>query len=286
MTALRRKILAASLMLASSPLVLAQGTYTQIDDPEAVYNTVALGINTAGEIVGSYKDANGYSHGFLLSSGNYTAIDYPGGVETYLEGINDQGQIVGASTGSSIVGFVYDLQTMTFTTIADPAAQDTFPIAINNAGEIGGYITSGNKTLGFEKIGSKYKTVGVPGATYSPVWGITESGVLAGNYKRGGTMLNFSYSRGSYRKVSIPGAPNALVDGINPLGNALAGYYNPSPGFKAGFLYQNQTLTTLEFPGGSATLPAGINSSDVVVGEVDDQYGVHGFMWTPTPAKK
>jgi uncharacterized membrane protein len=45
--------------------------------------------------VGSYTDAAGNSHGFLLDQGSYTTLDVPGSINTYANGINDSGQIVG-----------------------------------------------------------------------------------------------------------------------------------------------------------------------------------------------
>ena len=42
-------------------------TYITLDDPSSSgAATVALGINGAGQIVGSYEDSNFTEHGFLL----------------------------------------------------------------------------------------------------------------------------------------------------------------------------------------------------------------------------
>src|SRR6516164_5232068 len=84
-------------------------TYTTLDDPSAINNTQAFGINASGQIVGSYSNASGI-HGFLYSNGTYTALDDPlatGG--TLALGINDLGQIVGEyvnATGTH--GFLRD----------------------------------------------------------------------------------------------------------------------------------------------------------------------------------
>jgi hypothetical protein len=45
------------------------------------FNTVAHGINAAGQIVGSYSDAGG-TYGFLLDHGSYTKLDVPGAAYT------------------------------------------------------------------------------------------------------------------------------------------------------------------------------------------------------------
>jgi probable HAF family extracellular repeat protein len=72
------------------------------------------------------------------------------------------------------------------------------------------------------------------------------------------------------------------MTGVNPAGTALVGSYNPSSGATAGFLYQNNTLTTLQFPGSISTQAYGINASGEVVGYFQDANNVvHGFTWTP-----
>jgi probable HAF family extracellular repeat protein len=62
--------------------------------------TAAKGINARGEIVGSYVDGAGKTHGFLLKDGSYTSLDFPlAGVRaTIANGINSRGEIVGQYT--------------------------------------------------------------------------------------------------------------------------------------------------------------------------------------------
>src|SRR5262249_44416689 len=52
---------------------LSHGQYTTLDAFGAA--TRALGINSAGQIVGNYGFP-GSSHGFLLSGGSYTSLEY------------------------------------------------------------------------------------------------------------------------------------------------------------------------------------------------------------------
>ena len=85
----------AAFLLASAPLALAQGTYTQIDVPGAT-ETAPFGIDAAGDICGEYSDASYNQHGFLLSNGIYTTIDPPGGIGTTADSINNSGQTVGS----------------------------------------------------------------------------------------------------------------------------------------------------------------------------------------------
>src|SRR5262249_17272140 len=87
--------------LAALGLILSPGwakadyDFTTIDPPGAT-QTWANGINDAGQIVGTYRDADNHAHGFLLDvDGSYTTIDVPGATQTWANGINDAGQMVG-----------------------------------------------------------------------------------------------------------------------------------------------------------------------------------------------
>src|SRR5215217_4682083 len=63
---------------------------------QVVTLTAACGINNRGQIVGLYNDESG-QHGFLLSGGTYTTINFPGASTqgTQAQGINNRGDIVG-----------------------------------------------------------------------------------------------------------------------------------------------------------------------------------------------
>jgi hypothetical protein len=54
------------------------------------------GLANAGQIVGVYLDASIHLHGFLLSNGQLTLIDYPGAADTDVEGINNNGFVSGS----------------------------------------------------------------------------------------------------------------------------------------------------------------------------------------------
>jgi len=81
------------------------GTFISLSDPNAVGNTMAFGLNNKNEVVGSYVDAAGNTHGFVYDwlTNTWTTINDPNangntsfGVEgTLVNGINDKGQLVG-----------------------------------------------------------------------------------------------------------------------------------------------------------------------------------------------
>jgi probable HAF family extracellular repeat protein len=86
-------------------------TFSTITDPFGVNgNSVATGINDAGQIVGYYSDSKGATHGFLDIGGSYTTLDDPNGVNgTWAYGISNSGFIVGQyiDTNSVLQSFIY-----------------------------------------------------------------------------------------------------------------------------------------------------------------------------------
>jgi uncharacterized membrane protein len=130
--------------------LLSNGVFTTIDFPGALSNTVIVGtllngINAEGDIVGYYASVkigsiDVHTHGFLLSKGVFTTIDFPLGGDTQARGINLEGDIVGTYGFSGlpvIHGFL--LSKGVFTTIDLPGALlQTIPSGINPGGDIVG----------------------------------------------------------------------------------------------------------------------------------------------------
>ena len=282
MKTLRKTIFWLLVFHFASVLVLAQGTYTQIDVPGAV-QTEVFGINTASDIVGNYEVNNATYHGFLLSNGVYTTIDYPGASSSEATGINDVGQIVGAYFGATFGGFLYDVQSQTFTNIDFPGSIQTYATAINNAGTIVGFVSNNQaQTVGFELVGGQFRKVLPHGFNYSNANGINNLGqvvglgTITGHAKR----INFLFTDGKFQQLKIP-APFALAEGINDAGAIVGGYGTFSEG-TTGFLYQSGTLESLMFPGSANTGATGINNAGEVVGYFIDGAGnTHGITWTP-----
>lgn len=230
-----------------------------------------MGIDEAGDITGWYEDASGTYHGFLLTGGTYSTIDYPGAQATVLFRINDLGSIVGAADS---FGFIYNVTTQTFTPIIYPGAAATVATSINNAGTVAGYFNpSGGYAQGFRLVGSSYRPLPPMKDTNVYVWGLTASGESVGNANQPKGVFDFSFSGGKYQQIPVQGSPHLY--GVNKAGAAFIG---------DGFLYRNGTLHALKFPGGGLTYAYDINNAGVVVGLfLDSNDNQHGFMWVPSP---
>ncbi len=92
--------------------VLSNGSFTPVPDVPGAFQTAVVedgGLNSAGDIVSQYfssKDCAlftsvGCLHGFLLSGGVYTTIDFPGATETLALGVNTSDQVVGGYEDTS-----------------------------------------------------------------------------------------------------------------------------------------------------------------------------------------
>jgi hypothetical protein len=96
------------------------------------------GIDSAGDVVGWFYDANSVQHGFTDMGGTFTQVDYPGNNISYtvLEGINDSGLITGQyeDTSGIIHGFTLDSKG-TFKEITVPGSTSFVQaFGLNNAG--------------------------------------------------------------------------------------------------------------------------------------------------------
>jgi hypothetical protein len=89
-----------SAALIGHGFLLDGDVFSTIDHRDAVDETAVFGINSRGQIVGGYVDAEGTVRSFLLDDGVFTSIEHPDagagpGSGTLAFGLNDTGQVVG-----------------------------------------------------------------------------------------------------------------------------------------------------------------------------------------------
>src|SRR5262249_52454776 len=98
----------------------------------------AYALNNRGDIVGSYNDASGMLHGYVLRHGTVTPIDDPGGAPTEAYGINDLGDIIGVTYDADGNAHAFTLKGGTFAPADVPGSFSTIPLGINDRGDIVG----------------------------------------------------------------------------------------------------------------------------------------------------
>src|SRR5262249_4742212 len=145
-------------------------------------------------VVGSDNEQGARAHGFLLSKGSFSVIDFPGGpVVATAFGINPAGNIVGLYSFDNIVTEGYLLNNGSFTTIIDPSGRTTIPYDVNPAGEIVG--SSSDYLHGFLLSKGSFSTIDVPGALWTIPYGIDSAvdivgGFLGSDYSWHGFLLS------------------------------------------------------------------------------------------------
>jgi uncharacterized membrane protein len=208
----------------------------------------ALGINDLGQIVGSYTDSSGFSHGYELSGGKFTEINVPftGAFDTAADSINNSGEIVGSYNASDGEQYGFTLIGTTYTSFNYPGATYTLAADVNNNADIvGWYIDTSGVTHGYLLSGATYTSFDFPGATETSASGINDAGDIVGFYCT--TSQCISTDEGSQ-----------------------------------GFLLSGETFTTIAIPGESYTQAADINNKGQIVGFYQDAAGLYvSFLATP-----
>ena len=179
--------------------------------------TYAIKINDSGQIVGLYFDAQGREHGYLLSNGQYTTIDFPGAVATETLALDNKNNltIAGDYVDASGVVHGFTLTAGVYKRFDVPNALGTAITGINDSKKIVGKYQSGANIRGF---------VGTLGTTtpldfvYNPQFvtlpgGINNAGTVGGTYVEGGAASGFLFGSG----VFVPGSIKEIND-INDQG--------------------------------------------------------------------
>ncbi len=259
-------------------------SFSPLDVPEALF-TVGFAINNSGTIVGAtvfstaaLPNGDDQSSGFVGTAGDLTAFSYPASDYTSAQGINDSGTVVGEYRDNSVSGNVFRGFVMndgTFTSVNIlPTATSTFPYAINNEGDTaGGYRTADGNIHGYVDIGGQVTTVDIAGSDLTYVHAINNNDDYAGFANREG----FEVIDGVTTIIDVPGSTYTDVDGMNDSDELVGNYFVGSS--RHGFVYQNGTYTTIDYPGvASGTYAWGINDLGQIVGS---DGGSDGFLATP-----
>jgi uncharacterized membrane protein len=251
-------------------------TFTSFDVPGSIavpggVTSEADGINSSGQIAGEFTDKNGV-HGFLLSQGMFSTLDFPGATFTGPRGINDRGQIVGLyMAGGNTHGFLDSAGQ--FTTIDFPGADSTTVRGINDSGSIEGiYFSSGVRHSFLLKNGI-FSTIDPPNSNSSAAFGINNLGDILIDTPAGGVFL---FNNNVYTAVNLAG----IGRGLNDLGEIVG---NANDGIN-GFFDINGGFNLLGFPGAAFNDLHAVNNSRVIVGDYVDNAGVeHALIATPVP---
>lgn len=241
----------------------------------AALQTVASGINPAGRVVGRYVDSVGRQHGFLLSAGQFTTIDFPGAVATSANGISPSGDIVGNYTAPYIAG------------VSDVASADP-PAYCPAAG-------SAACIKGFRYHDGEFSTVLFPGHPGAIAQRIAPDGAIYGclhDFDLGLSMVGAVWN--SFGDASLTGnggeaadsmsRPMSMNNGATPDGHLIVGLWTDmTTGRLHGFIVRNEQFQSYDVPGATVTATAtwDVNPSEQFVGTYVIAGVRHGFLQNP-----
>ena len=299
----------------ATPSVASPPVYRSIDYPGAT-STFPVAVN-GRVIVGSYLDANGFSHGFILTRGTFAPIDAPGAggapaqvspaitiplprQGTFPVGIGGSMEIAGYSVDASHVyhGFVRS-EDGEMTSIDIPGAINlpgggTQVTAINQEGELVGSYRVASPFGGpfflvrgfFRSSRGQISLVDFPGSQYTAALAINDNGEIAG--AEGFPFFHPFYrsSSGVFASIDgIPAGPVGAAVGINERREIVGTYVDFT--FVGHGFYRSSSgqVTTFDPPGSRSTAPQSINEHGEVVGSYLDANNVHhGFFRSPDGA--
>jgi len=246
-------------------------TFTRIEVPGAS-STTAWGINARGDIVGSYVDGAGVTHGFLLHRGSFTTIDVPGATSADARGIGPNGEIVG----------IYKLA-------GEPAVNahgfwrsptgDILPADYPGYNEIPQRLLADGTILGCRHDNDLMASMrGIAmsrsGSTEITAFASMHNGATPDLHRIVGlyTNMDASPSRqegyvvddGVFTPFLVPGSVMTAAWDVNPAGE-IVGVYRDGTGFH-GFVLTGEEYLPVDFPGATATRVFSINARSDIVG--------------------
>lgn len=271
-------------------------TFVSFDPPGSTL-TLPTDINARGQIVGRYL-GGGKTHGFLREpNGTFTTIDYPNAGFTVAASINNSGAITGWYTlpAAPAIRHGFLLRHGTYTSFDPAGSTFTNALGINERDEIVGRFctlamcrpTGSGDYHGFLSRRGRIHTLDVPGALETDAFKVREDGAVVGGFVQGSAGGLFVYHWGRYRTFTLPNGKNVTMDngGTNARGD-IVGTYCDLPGTcsigpfpEHGFLWRHGELTTIDFPGVTATSALGINEQgDIVGGYIDAAGQARGYL--------
>ena len=284
----KRRGLIAVCLCALSTTVAGAGqvlVFSTIDFPGAVL-TNAQGINALGELVGSYTDTDGKTHGFLRSGEQYRSIDFPAARLTQLRGINPTGDLVCTyqspteSGGVPSHGFLMTRRGGFFQ-VDYPGHQNTIAQRILADGTIlGCYHDTDTMGTMHGLVVSRHGFDAMAESTTMNNGATPDGKLIVGLFtdmmdNRG---KGYILDRGKFSPLEAPGASFTAAWDVNPSG-VIVGVFTDGAGAVHGFRYDGQTFGRVDVPGARATRVFAINAQGDMAGAFVDAAGrTHGFM--------
>jgi len=278
-----------SVCALASAAVAGPARFIEVRYPGAT-ETQAIGINPAGDVVGSYKDAIG-QHGFVLRRGTFSSIDIDGAAWTQAYAISPKGDIVGQyglKGDANTYGFF--LRDGTFYKVEVPDQPSTMPYGISPEGAIAGCVHGGKDGMhGFVLTAAGDSSLqGPKGSMHT---GINALGDVTGygvDPSNTGSDSSYVIRNGVTDWFRYPDSLFTRARGISSTGDVVGVYQEKpepdgKPGKVRGFLLRHGELVSIDVPGATTTRAFGTNAVGDIVGSYVVDQVTHGFLMSRRP---
>jgi hypothetical protein len=208
--------------------------------------------------------AGGFNGGYVYNGSTYS---YGSSSISQVTGIDGSGNIVGYEFDSNftasrgIYGPINSPSTFTV-----PGATSTEAEGVSDNGIIAGLYVNGSQRM-FIKDGSNITTFSYPGGgSQQYLWDANDTGDAVGLSACCDQGVSFLKQGNTFTTISVPGISNndVVAYGLNDQDTVVGYYYDGTT--EHGFIWQNGTSTTFDFPGATATILFDINDSGEIFG--------------------
>jgi hypothetical protein len=275
--ALVSDIEAASQELTCATPSTARGFFFELSIPGASEVT-PQGINDRGDIVGSYRDAQGV-HGFLFRNGLFSTIDpVPGLGSSFATDINKSRTIIG-----NVADRGYILRRGAVTFVDAPGAFHTEVLSIDDAGIVVGF---GMEPHDSRPDGIEFGFVRTPDGAFEHIRFPGTGTIVKHINKRGTLLVNVIGAQllrvdGEYQVIT-PCRAIEIVVAITDKEHLVGVAVDPALGGTVGFVRSPRHYAIYRYPGAAHTSLRDMNKFGVAVGEANlPGRGQIGFVFVP-----
>lgn len=233
-------------------------------------NSLANGINTYSQVVGTAHDVSGNTRAFLHDGNLMTKLGTLGGVYSSAYGISDSGQAVGAAFNAANQARAF-LYSGTMADLGTLGGRTSYAHGVNNAGQVVGYSRIANGDVhAFLYSGGVMTDLGTLGGRFSKALSVNDSGQVAGySTTAQGETHAFIYDGATKKKRdlgTLPGGTYSEARGINDLGHVVGYSFIKGSSYRA-FVFKNDVMVDLgTLPGGNTSVANAVNNAGQMVG--------------------
>ena len=251
-------------------------------DPVGSRDTLPVGVDRNGTVVGNYVDFALDNHGFIRTSdGAITTFDPRHSIFTFVTQAN--GKTLGyLSKRDRTYGFLRLRRGRTQEFICH-GAEELFPFGMNSLNVITGSFHHRTRHHHPNEHGfirspdGSCASLDAPGAVQTIPDGIDDDGTIAGYYtevKQGPQHGFVRGADGTFSLFDVSGALQTAPAAINQAGTVIGTYMDAARATHAFLRGADGTLTPYDAPGATSTNALAINDNGVIVGSYDTTSGV------------